>query len=120
MTITVVSAIATPVLAQVTTQIGNLQQSLDITISGQVIGFGEADENEWIVADDTGAIVVDAGPKWWHQIDVSMGEKLTIVGQLDEGEFDAFSIVRANGSVINIRPAAGYPPWAGNREEKGR
>lgn len=30
-----------------------------------------------------------------------------------KGELDAFSITRTDGSVIDIRPGEGPPPWAG-------
>jgi hypothetical protein len=41
-----------------------------------------------------------------------VGEYLTVVGEYDEGEFDAFSITRPNGQVMQIRPQFGPPPWA--------
>jgi hypothetical protein len=39
-----------------------------------------------------------------------------VTGEVDrDGEFDAYQITRANGAVIEIRPADGPPPWAGGR-----
>jgi uncharacterized protein YdeI (BOF family) len=104
------------VLAQ--TRIRNLQQSQGVTITGRVVGFGEADENEWILDDGSGRLIVDAGPRWWRQINVSLGDNLTVVGEMDNGEFDAFSVTKSNGTVINIRSSEGPPPWAGNRRSR--
>ncbi len=80
---------------------------------GTVIGYGEADENEWILQTASGVVLVDAGPLWYHTIPVAMGETLTVVGEFDNGEFDAFSITRADGTVVPIRDPQGPPPWAG-------
>lgn len=107
-----ISAVAVPAVAQAQTRIGNLQQRpAGTTITGRVTSVVG---NDFIVEDGSGQIIVDAGPRWWQQINVSSGEQVTVVGELGRGgEFDAFSITRANGSVIQIRPAQGPPPWAG-------
>lgn len=104
-----ISAAAVPALAQ--TRIGDLQQRpAGTTISGRV---SSVVGNNFMIEDGSGEIIVDAGPRWWQQINVSPGEQVTVVGELGSGEFDAYSITRANGSVIQIRPAEGPPPWAG-------
>jgi hypothetical protein len=36
---------------------------------------------------------------------------------MDEGEFDAFSITRENGEVIEIRHPQEPPPWSGDRRK---
>ncbi|NJL83949.1 MAG: DNA-binding protein [Chloroflexaceae bacterium] len=95
--------------------IRDLKTTQGLTITGRVIGFGEADENEFIVSDGTANLVVDAGPRWWKSIDLSLGETISVTGELDKEEFDAFTIRRQNGEVINVRPAQGAPPWAGRR-----
>jgi hypothetical protein len=107
------SILATPTLIQAQTSIADLQRSPGVTISGKVVGLGEADENEWVLDDGTATVVVDAGPRRWREIKVSPGDRLTVVGEMDGGEFDAFSLTKADGTVVKIRPAEGPPPWAG-------
>jgi len=113
---TTLSLAANSALAQAQTRIGELSEvRAGITISGKVVGFGESDENEWILDDGSGTIVVDAGPRSWRNINVSKGETITVVGEMDDGEFDAFSVTLSNGSVINIRSPQGPPPWSGKK-----
>lgn len=117
LTLTAISVIAVPSLptlaqAQTKTQIGDLQQRTNgTTVSGkitQIVG------NDFILDDGTGQLVIDAGPRWWREINLKSGEQVTVTGELGRGgELDAFSITRADGSVINIRPPQGPPPWAG-------
>jgi hypothetical protein len=115
--LSLVLALAVPVfvfpsqsVAQV--PIGELQQrEPGITVSGRVINVVG---NHFLLRDDTGDIIVDAGPRWWHEIDVTEGEALTVTGELGRsGELDAFSVTRRDGTVIRIRPSQGPPPWAG-------
>ncbi|MEG3954639.1 DNA-binding protein [Microcoleus sp. herbarium2] len=111
---TLLLVVATSAFAQAITRIGDLPAlKTGITISGKVVGFGEADENEWILNDGSGQVRVDAGPRRWRNINLSEGETITVVGEMDDGEFDAFSITLSNGSIINIRSPQGPPPWAG-------
>lgn len=107
-----VSAIGIPVIGRSQTRIGDLQQRPPgTTISGRVTSVVG---NDFILDDGSGQIIVDAGPRWWQQIEISPGEQITVNGELGRGgEFDAFSITRNDGSVIQIRPAQGPPPWAG-------
>lgn len=94
-------------VAQSVTPIRNLGNVYGITIRGtvrSVVG------NEFILDDGTGQVIVDAGPRWFHQINLQPGETVTVVGKYDDYDFDAFRITRANGEVINIRPHGGYPP----------
>jgi uncharacterized protein YdeI (BOF family) len=101
--ISVVSVFALPALARVITDIEDLLQEETVTISGEVTEIvGDADDNEWVVADNTGSVVVDAGSLWQETIDVSVGDKLTVVGELDENEFDAFTVILADGTEIEI------------------
>ncbi|ERT06091.1 hypothetical protein M595_4004 [Lyngbya aestuarii BL J] len=72
-----------PSLAQVPIQ--NLQRTPGLTISGEVTGVWG---NNFVVNDGTGQILVDAGPSWWHSIDVSVGERVTVVGEYDDDDFD--------------------------------
>lgn len=100
------------------TRIRDLQSiSPGVTVSGtvaQVVG------NSFVLEDSSGQLIVDAGPRWWQPITLTLGERVTVRGEIGRsGEFDAFSITRSNGSVINIRPAEGPPPWAGGPHRRG-
>jgi uncharacterized protein YdeI (BOF family) len=96
------------------TNIRDLQQRSNGTIvSGKVTNIVG---NDFIIDDGTGQLIVDAGPRWWREINLQRSEQVTVRGELGrKGELDAFSITRADGSVIDIRPAEGPPPWAGGR-----
>lgn len=98
---------------QAQTAIRDLQRTdPTITVAGvvrSVVG------NEFILDDGTGQLIVDAGPRWYQQIDLSEGEQVTVVGEYDDYDFDAYRITRANGDVIVIREGSGPPPWAGGR-----
>jgi len=111
-TAALVSAFSMPALAQAQTRIGDLQQrSQGTTLSGQVV---RSVGNNFVLNDGTGEVIVDAGPRWWREINLSNGERITVTGDLGRGgEFAAYSITRANGSVIEIRSPEGPPPWAG-------
>lgn len=106
-------------VAQAQIQIRDLQRQPGTSIAGEirsVVG------NQFILADGTGQIIVDAGPRWYQQLDLSAGERVTVNGEYDDNaeEFEAYSITRNNGVVIQIRPPGGLPPWAGgpNRRER--
>lgn len=110
---------ARPSIIQAQVPIGELQQRSGITISGEirsVVG------NEFILDDGTGQIIVDAGPMWYHQLGLQEGERVTVVGEYDDYDFDAFRITRGTGETISIRNAGGPPPWAGgpNRHRLNR
>jgi hypothetical protein len=96
------------------TAIGSLrQQAPGIQISGVVTHvFG----NSIVVQDETGSVLVDTGPEWFKRHAFAEGEPLTVVGEMDDGSFDAFSIERADHTRIEIRPADGPPPWSGGRK----
>jgi uncharacterized protein YdeI (BOF family) len=105
---------ATVVQAQ--TAIRDLQRTAPtLTIAGtvrSVVG------NEFILDDGTGQLIVDAGPRWYHSVNLSEGEQVTVVGEYDDYDFDAYRITRANGETITIREGSGPPPWAGGRGER--
>lgn len=113
---TAASVVTASTIAQAqTVPIEQLQRQAGTTISGtvrSVVG------NEFILSDGTGDVIVDAGPRWYHTIQVSPGERLTVTGEYDDGDFDAFRITRSNGEVIEIRNGPGRPPWAGGRERR--
>jgi uncharacterized protein YdeI (BOF family) len=98
--------------ARAQTPIRDLQRNAGVTISGEIQSIVG---NEFILEDDTGEIIVDAGPRWYHQLSLRSGERVTVVGEYDDDDFDAFSITRSNGDTIRIREAGGPPPWAGGQ-----
>jgi hypothetical protein len=92
-----ISVLAVPTLAQQaqTIRIADLQRPRSIAISGRVASIVG---NNFTLNDGTGPIIVDAGPRWWHSINLSPGEQVTVTGELGKkGEFNAFRINRANG-----------------------
>lgn len=104
-------------LGSAQTPIRDLQRTTDILITGEirsVVG------NEFILDDGTGQIIVDAGPPWYHQLTFRQGEHVTVLGEYDDYDFDAFTITRSNGEVIYIRDADGPPPWANGRNRRDR
>jgi hypothetical protein len=115
--LTVLAAGATliiPDLAKAQTSIEELQQrSNGTTVSGEIVSVVG---NDFVLNDGTGEIIVDAGPRWWQEIDLSPGEEVTVTGELGKGgEIDAYSITRGDGSTIEIRSPEGPPPWAGGK-----
>ncbi len=92
------------------TPIGDLEGVEGIRIEGEVTQvFG----NAFVLADATGAVLVDTGPERFERRSFEVGERLTVTGEMDDGDFDAFTITRADGTVIEVRPPHGRPPWAG-------
>ncbi len=110
--LSIVPVLTLPTKLSAQTPIENLENREIITISGQVESVVG---NSFIVSDRTGEVIVDAGPRWWHQLELTTGESVTVEGEMDEGEFDAFLITRENGEVMDIRPPQGPPPWSGGR-----
>ncbi|NJN87490.1 MAG: DNA-binding protein [Leptolyngbyaceae cyanobacterium SL_7_1] len=90
--------------------IERLQNQQGTTISGTVRSIVG---NEFVLSDGTGEVIVDAGPRWYHTVNISEGEQVTVVGEYDDDDFDAFQITRESGEVIVIRSGPGRPPWAG-------
>ncbi|QZZ21890.1 DNA-binding protein [Leptothermofonsia sichuanensis E412] len=107
-----------PPTAHAQMRIRDLQQTPPgITISGTV---NQAIGNYFVLDDSSGQIIVDAGPRWWQPISLTPGERVTVRGKVGRsGELDAFSITRSDGTVINIRPDFGPPPWAGGSNRRG-
>jgi hypothetical protein len=101
---------AVSVQAQIQRKVGDVQKgSFGVSFSGKVVSI----VGDYFIRDDgTGQIIVDAGPSWWHQIDLSPGEQVTVVGELGRGESDAFPTMKGDGSVIEIK-GPGKPSWAG-------
>jgi uncharacterized protein YdeI (BOF family) len=106
-------------VVQAQTPIRDLQRTPGISVSGEircVIG------NEFILDDGTGQLIVDAGPRWYRQLNLLSGERVTVVGEYDydDDDFDAYTITRDNGEVINIRQPGVPPPWESGRGRRPR
>ena len=97
-----------------TVPIGSLAKANRIVIEGIVTDIVD---DGFVLADGTGAVRVDTGPDWFHDLDLAKGEKLKVVGAPDEDGFDAFSLERLDGTTLTIRAADGPPPWAGGRRD---
>ncbi|MCC5643987.1 DNA-binding protein [Nostoc sp. CHAB 5824] len=80
-------------------QIENLPNARVTTISGQVT---QLLDDEFILNDGKGQIIVEAEPQLGQPINLSVGEQVTVVGNYDDHEFNAHSITRANGETIQI------------------
>jgi hypothetical protein len=101
------------------TNIRDLQVREDVivTIQGTVVGVRE---DEFILQDATGQILVDAVRGGSGTIALSVGEQVTVMGDLDDLEdFDASQIIRADGSVVVSQtvpmPGGGGRPGGGDR-----
>lgn len=49
---------------------------------------------------------------------IGQGEQLTVIGEMDDYDFDAFEIRRANGEIIRTREPFGQAPWNGGRRRR--
>jgi hypothetical protein len=102
-------AMPTVALAEVR-PIGQLTGSDGTVIEGKVTHvFG----NKFVLADETGSVLVDTGPRWFKQRAFKVGEVLKVRGEVDEQEFEARTVSRASGEVDTIRADRGPPPWSG-------
>lgn len=94
-----------------------------ITVSGEVTA---ASGNEYTISDGTDSISVGFGPEWYKAVQLVVGEKVTVNGEVDKGkdgtkaaEVDGFSVTRADGTVETVRTGPGKPPWAGRGGPNG-
>ncbi|MBS0014779.1 MAG: hypothetical protein KFF72_00145 [Arthrospira sp. SH-MAG29] len=81
-----------------------------LTLSGTVISQNELDS--FFLQTDIGPILVDAIPQGEGMVNVIPGEILTIVGDFDDYDFDAYSLTRLDGSAVlpNQPPMMGFTP----------
>ncbi|ULB44437.1 hypothetical protein H4N54_18640 [Limnospira fusiformis KN01] len=80
-----------------------------LTLSGTVISQTEPDS--FFFQSDIGPILVDAIPQGEGMVSVIPGEILTIVGNFDDYDFDAYSLTRLDGSaVVPLQPMMAFPP----------
>jgi uncharacterized protein YdeI (BOF family) len=110
---TIAEILASPVRDQMVTLTGKITQIID--------------GNEFTLDDSTGTILVDGGPPWFHKVDLSTGQAVTITGEVDLGkpgsestktEIGLFSFT-SDGQTTTIRESTGRPPWAGGPHGNG-
>ncbi|WP_349359293.1 hypothetical protein [Stappia sp.] len=81
------------------TQIGDLQRGTMVKVQGTVERI--TDEDEFRLADSSGAVRIYVGPNW---VPVDVGEAVTVDGFVDDGfgplEIYARSLTRADGTVV--------------------
>jgi hypothetical protein len=100
-----------------TTSIGTLRSTQGISIEGTVASvFG----NKFVLEDASGQVLVETVPGWFQQLEFTPGERLTVIGEMDYDEFEAFRIIRANGETLELRNVQGPPPWAGPNRDIAR
>ncbi|MBK1633242.1 hypothetical protein CKO31_21300 [Thiohalocapsa halophila] len=81
-------------------------------------------DNEFLVEDATGRIIVEGGPAWYHRFGLPADELLIIDGEVevedgDPPEIDIHQVTREDGAVLRIRPATGPSPWSGRPAAAG-
>lgn len=116
----IISALLVIIIPEVQAQplpIEELRRNSGISIQGKIRSIVG---NDFILSDGTGEIIVDAGPRWYHQLNLRQGETITVIGELDDYDFDAYQITRSNGETIRIRDDQGPPPWAGGPHRRDR
>ncbi|MBE9127796.1 MULTISPECIES: NirD/YgiW/YdeI family stress tolerance protein [unclassified Coleofasciculus] len=99
LTLTAIAALAIPISVEAQTKIGELFNTRTVTISGEVTSIFD---DEFILDDGTGQIIVEAESRPLRQANLASGEKVTVTGNYDDDEFEAVSITRANGENIPI------------------
>jgi uncharacterized protein YdeI (BOF family) len=118
---------AVPALAASLSNIADVNanpvKDTEVTVTGTV---KSVDGNEYAISDATGTITVEAGPRWYQAVDLAVGEIVSVTGEVDTGKdgtkiaaIDAFSITKADGSIITVK-GAGKPPWAGGPNAAAR
>jgi uncharacterized protein YdeI (BOF family) len=95
-----------------------------VTVSGEVTA---ANGNDYTISDATDSVSVGFGPEWYKAVKLSVGEKVTVAGEVDKGkdgtkaaEVDGFSVTKADGKVETVRTGPGKPPWAGRGGPNGK
>ncbi|WP_439597340.1 OB-fold nucleic acid binding domain-containing protein [Falsiroseomonas sp.] len=117
------AGLAAPALAQAPTPPAATQTPIGAIAPGGIAIEGEVTDvfgNRFVLQDGTGRVLVEAGPDWYHRLDIRQGERLRVTGRPDGRSFDAYTIRREDGREITIRRAEGSPPWAGREGREAR
>ena len=88
--------IAIPVVAQTQTNTASIGSQ---EISGQVIGIND---DEFLLQTSSGQVLVEAEDRPLRRANLAEGESITVTGVYDESDFEAYTIVRPNGDVIQV------------------
>lgn len=89
-----------PSIVTAQTTIRELQNTNSKSISGQIVRIFDED---FILDDDTGQILVEAEERPLRQANFKVGERVTVTGNYDDdNSFNAISITRENGKVVRI------------------
>ncbi len=95
-----------------------------VTISGTTGVY--VDDNEFLLDDGTGQIVVDPGPWWFRQIALTPGTPVVVTGKIDRMRRGGVDLdarrIETPDTTIQIRDCSfdGPPPWAGGPNRRGR
>lgn len=95
-----------------------------VTLTATVLS---ANGNEYVLSDGTDTLALGFGPRWYKAIDLAVGDKVTVTGEIDKGkagdkaaELDAFSVTKSDGTTVEVRKGPGKPPWAGKGGPNGK
>lgn len=92
--------LAIPSIVTAQTNNRQLQNTGSQSISGQIVGLYDED---FILDSGTGVILVEAEDRPLRQVNFKVGERVTVNGYYDyDNSFDAISITRENGEVVQI------------------
>jgi hypothetical protein len=85
--------------ADADTPVADLDQVPGVRVSGTITHvFG----NRFVLQDPTGAVLVDTGPEWFMPLAFRVGEKVRVVGEMGDGDFDARLIELTDGTKLTI------------------
>lgn len=109
------SLLGWPLMVGADTPIADLRPPQLVRISGTVQALHGDDG--FYLKDASGQVLVETGPSWYQSVPVQVGEQVTVLGLLDDEDFDAYRILWSDGRELAIRPEGGPPPWAGGRRD---
>lgn len=113
--LTLIAMILNAPIVQAQTAIQDLQRDRSpVQVAGVVHSIVG---NEFILNDGTGQLIVDTGPPWYRSVNLSVGEKVSVVGEFNDYDFDAHHIIRSNGEVIVIRERFAPSAWMGRGQK---
>lgn len=103
------SALARPGLAEPPRLPIAAVQGSQLAIEGRVIAV---DGNRFVLADDSGEILVETWPEGAGALRLAPGEHLRVEGRPWAGRFIAWRLLPEGREAIEVRPERGPPPWA--------
>lgn len=71
-------------------------------LSGKIIGYSPYSDHEFTLIAEGKRIILDTGPTWWCDVNLYIGEVVTVIGVFQGRKFRASRIIRSSGQVINI------------------